>query len=147
VGPPPDPLAPLAGRLAALAEASPGRETCGLVLDWGECAWEVRPLANAAGDPARAYALAPADLLAALRELDGRGGRLAAVFHSHPSGGADLSRRDLEAALCDGRPLLDGVAQVVVALSDGRAEAVRVHRWDGRRYAGRDLWRRPPPGS
>jgi proteasome lid subunit RPN8/RPN11 len=137
-------LAALGARLAALAEAEPDREICGLVEAGPDGALEVRPLANLAADPARAFALDPRDVLAALRRAagaDGGGGtRLCAVYHSHPRGGDGLSGRDLAEALCDGRPVLPGVAQVVVSLRRGRTGRVTWHRWDGGRYRAVARW-------
>ena len=135
-----DQVAPVATRLAALAEAAPEREVCGLVVGDPAGLAEVWPLTNAAPDPRRAFALGPQDLLEALRRLEREGRTLLAVYHSHPSGGADLSALDLANALSDGTPLLEGVAQVVVALQGGKASTVRAHRWMDGRYRGRDLW-------
>jgi proteasome lid subunit RPN8/RPN11 len=134
------PLSAVASRLAALAEADAAREVCGLVVAGEGGPAEVWPLENAAADPRRAFAIAPADLLRALRRLEAEGRRLLAVYHSHPEGGAGLSARDLDQALVDGEPLLGGVAQVVIALRDGRACTVRAHRWTGGRFEGEDLW-------
>jgi proteasome lid subunit RPN8/RPN11 len=139
-----DPLAAVAAQLAALAEGSPEREVCGLVVRRPDGAVEVRPMENVAAHPEDGFELAPSALLRLLEELDGEGGELIAVFHSHPRGGAGLSQRDLDAMLCDGEPLLEGVAQVVIALSGGLAEEVRAHRWDGQTYAQTRLPHRVP---
>ncbi len=141
--PPDDPLVPVAPALAALAEADPGREACGLVVATGAGVVEPWPFRNAAADPVRSYQLAPADVLAALRRLDATGGAILAVYHAHLEGGGALSRVDLDAALVDGRPLLEGVAQLVVALVRGEAQVVRCHRWDGLGYASYNIWTRP----
>jgi proteasome lid subunit RPN8/RPN11 len=146
VTPSPDALAEVAGRLAALAEADPDREICGLVEAGPGGSLRVVPLANRAADPAAAYTLDPADVLAALRRADrvagDAPGGLRAVYHSHPGGGTDLSARDLDQALCDGRPVLPGVDQVVIALRAGRADGVAWHRWDGARYRPIARWPR-----
>lgn len=134
-----DALAPVAGRLIALAEADPAREVCGLVVAGGGPP-EPWPLPNRSASPARAFLIAPADLLTALRRLDAEGLELLAVYHSHPHGGGDLSPRDLAEALVDGLPLLAGVAQVVVALEQGRGALVRAHRWGQGRFEPVDLW-------
>jgi proteasome lid subunit RPN8/RPN11 len=128
-------------RLAALAEGSPAEEICGLLVRLpGEVTpWPVR---NVAAAPATAFELDPQELLAALRRLDREGGELLAVYHSHPAGGADLSPRDLAGALVDGSPLLPGVAQLVVALGQGRAERIRIHRWRGAEYVASEPWSR-----
>jgi proteasome lid subunit RPN8/RPN11 len=133
-------LAAVAPALVALAEADPLREVCGLIVAGPDGVAEPWSLPNRAAAPARAYELAPEALLDALRRLDIEGKALLAVFHSHPDGGADLSRRDLEAALADGEPLLQGVAQIVVSMSSGRALLVRVHRWSKHQFGGADLW-------
>jgi len=133
-------LEAVAPTLAALAEAEPGQEICGLVVARADGQPEAWPLRNAAPDPRRAFALDPSDLLVALRRLDGEGLALLAVYHSHPEGGAELSARDLDGALANGAPLLGGVAQLVVALRAGRASTVRAHRWALGRFQGMDLW-------
>jgi proteasome lid subunit RPN8/RPN11 len=132
----------VAARLAALADASPGREVCGLVEAGPDGSPRVVPLVNRAADPASAFQLGPADVLAALRRAERGGGTLLAVYHSHPRGGAGLSARDLDEALCHGQPVLPGVDQLVIALQGGRCERVRRHHWDGGRYRATDLWRR-----
>ena len=60
---------------------------------------------NVAPAPATAFELAPTELLAALRRLDGERGELVAVYHSHLAGGAGLSTRDL--GRCAGRRRAD----------------------------------------
>jgi [CysO sulfur-carrier protein]-S-L-cysteine hydrolase len=117
-------------RIAALAEADRDREVCGVILaDGGEA--ELVPLRNAAEEPARAFQLAPRDLLAILRRTDQgpQGIRLAALFHSHPAGGAALSAKDLEGLTADGAPLLPGAELWVVGMESGRAVEVRAFRW------------------
>lgn len=135
-----EPLLAVAPILAGLAEAAPDREVCGLVVTGPGGAPEAWPVPNRAGDPRRGFALGPEELLRALQRLDEEGRVLLAVYHSHPAGGAELSARDLDGALAGGAPVLEGVAQVVVALEGGRAATVRAHRWLGSRYQGVDLW-------
>lgn len=135
-----DPLAAVASGLVALAEAEAWREVCGLVVSGPEGLPVSWPIPNRSVAPERAYELDPEALLTALRRLDAEGRVLLAIFHSHPGGGADLSRRDLEAALVDGEPLLQGVAQIVVSMEAGRASHVRVHRWVDHHFEGFDLW-------
>jgi proteasome lid subunit RPN8/RPN11 len=79
-----------------------------------------------------------------MTRLDREGRELAAVYHSHPRGGAGLSASDLDAALVQGEPLLPGVAQVVVALEAGRAVRVCLHRFQDGQFQGEELW--PEPG-
>ena len=132
---------PLA-RLVALAEDSPDAEVCGLLVRGRRGETEAWPVANVAGHPATAFELEPRALLRVLRELDGSGGQLVGVYHSHLAGGADLSARDLAGALADGAPILAGAAQLVVALEAGLATVIKIHRWSGREFEPSELWRR-----
>jgi proteasome lid subunit RPN8/RPN11 len=141
VAPPDEPLEALATALVREAERDPSRECCGLVTAGPSGRLRLQPVANVAATPASAFELCPTDLLAALRRLDSDGARLVAVYHAHLFGGPELSTRDLEAALLDGRPLLAGVEQVVIALRGGRAVEIRAHAWDGAVFAGRTVWR------
>ena len=147
-GGPADPLTAVAARLVALAEADGAREVCGLVVARSGRAegapvsgrLEVWPMPNGAADPARGYLIPPEALLRAMTRLDEEGLGLVAVYHSHPRGGANLSTSDLEVALAGGEPVLPGVAQIVVALEEGRAVRVRAHRFLDGRFDGADLW-------
>ena len=137
----PEPLAALVPALIAAAEGDPAREVCGLLLASRAGGLRLVPVANGSPTPATAFDLDPAALLLAYRRMEAEGDRLVAVYHSHPKGGAALSRRDVEAALQDGRPLQAGVQQVVIALRHGRAVEIRAHGWGGAAYLGRTLWR------
>jgi proteasome lid subunit RPN8/RPN11 len=134
----PEPVWPVA-HLVELAERSPATEACGLMVRAGG-GIEPWPITNVAPLPASAFELDPAGLLEALRRLDRGGGMVVAVYHSHLSGGADLSARDLVGAQVGGQPIWPGVAQLVVALDGGRARRVRLHRWTGRSFQAADLW-------
>jgi [CysO sulfur-carrier protein]-S-L-cysteine hydrolase len=136
-------------RLVALAEAAPAEEVCGLLVRSPGGEVEAWPIANASGTPATAFELEPGGLLLAMRRLDEAGGQLVAIYHSHLAGGAGLSPRDLDGALADGAPLLGGVAQLVVALEDGQATAIRAHWWSGHAFEPTDMWPgelNPPQG-
>jgi proteasome lid subunit RPN8/RPN11 len=139
--------AALLARLVALAEASPRAEVCGLVVEGPAGDLEAWPCANAAPDPGRAFEIAPREILAAMRRLDASGARLVAVYHSHPFGGTSLSRRDLEACLVGGQPLLPGVEQLVLSLSGGRAIAAWAHGWEAGRFEGHQVWPGQPTAS
>ncbi len=133
----------LLGRLAALAEANPGQEVCGFAVGAGEGGAELWPARNASDDPARAFQVAPGEVLRALRQADERGRRLLALYHSHPSGGSRLSPRDLDGLTVDGAPVLPGAELWVVALERGAAVEIRAYAWADGGYAERCL-RRPP---
>jgi proteasome lid subunit RPN8/RPN11 len=129
---------PVLERLAALAEAEPEREVCGLVVERdGVC--EVWPARNAAPDPADGFEIAPAEVLAALARLDAAQGGLRAIYHSHPRGGAGLSSRDRGALTAGEGPLFPGVDLLVLALDRGRVVAIAAHRWGGWAFSRSDL--------
>jgi proteasome lid subunit RPN8/RPN11 len=140
-------LAALVPALIGEAERDPSREVCGLVLRSATGRLRLVPVANGSATPATAFELEPAALLARYRQMDAAGDQLEAIYHTHPSGGATLSSRDVEGALQDGRPLQPGVEQVVIALRHGRAVEIRAHRWGGAGYLGRRLWRAASDGE
>jgi proteasome lid subunit RPN8/RPN11 len=83
-----------------------------------------------AQEPTRRFEVDPRALLDVQRRARSGGPALAAVYHSHPSGGAALSAADRASLLLDdGAPVLPGVDLLVVGLGEGRAEEVRLHRW------------------
>lgn len=130
--------------VAACAEGSPREETCGFVLAAaGAEGPQVVPVRNVAGDPRRAFAMDPRGVLAVLRAAEERGRAVAAIFHSHPEGGAGLSPADRALLAPDGRPLWPGVELWVIALAGGRAVELRAHGWAGARHE--ELWRARAP--
>jgi proteasome lid subunit RPN8/RPN11 len=127
-------------RLVALAEASPAAEICGLLVGGAGGDVVAWPFANVALTPATAFRFGSQELLGALRRLERSGDQVVAVYHSHLAGGADLSARDLAAALIDDAPVLPGAVQLVVALEGGAARSVRAHRLTGGCFEPVDLW-------
>jgi proteasome lid subunit RPN8/RPN11 len=129
----------LLARIAALCEADPGREACGLVLRRGG-ALEVVPVPNVADrahaeDPARfprgareAFAMDPAALLAVHERNDREGGAIAAVWHSHVEAEAALSAQDRADAFAGGDPVLPGAEHLVLSVRGGRVAEVRRYR-------------------
>ncbi len=128
------PLDAVLARLVAVVESDPAREVCGFVLGDGRD-WEVLALRNAADDPARSFRIDPGDVLAVLRRVERERLGLAALYHSHPSGGARLSHRDLADLTAEGGPLLPGVELWVVGVEAGKAGEIRVYRWIDGGYA------------
>ena len=117
-------------QLLAIAEAEPAREVCGFVLEGaGGGRPEILALHNASEEPERAFRVAPGDVLHVLRMVERERRGLAALYHSHPSGGSSLSPRDLADLTIDGAPLLPGVELWVVGMDAGKAVEVRAHRW------------------
>jgi proteasome lid subunit RPN8/RPN11 len=73
-------------------------ECCGALLVAKDGAVTVRPLANAAPQPTRAFALSARDYLAVETEAEARGLEVLGFYHSHPDGSAVPSGRDAEFA-------------------------------------------------
>lgn len=136
---------PVLARLSAAALADPGREACGFVVAdrWGVL--EVIPVRNVAGQvegppglgerPETAFLADPVAHLALVRRLRREGGRIAAVFHSHVGGPGRLSVVDRELAVVDGRPVLPGADQIVVAVEAEKVKEIGIFRWNGRIFA------------
>jgi proteasome lid subunit RPN8/RPN11 len=99
-------------------------EGCGLLV--GQTSAErFIPITNLSASPTE-YEMDPAELIRVLRELRGTGERLVAIYHSHPNGPAELSRKDIE------RAYYPEAAQVVVSLADqGHRETAAFRIIDG----------------
>lgn len=130
---------PLAARLAAVAEADPGREVCGFVIEDASGRLELVPLRNVVcevrgppglpRDARRAFLADPSEHLAIARQMRVEGGRIAATYHSHVDVPAVLSAVDLDHALEGGEPIHPGVDQVVIATLGGKVLEIRRFRW------------------
>ena len=130
---------PLAARLAAAAEADPGREVCGFVIEDAAGRMELVPVRNVVGegqgppglpgDDRHAFLADPSAHLALARRMRVEGGRIAAAYHSHVDAPAVLSAVDLEQALQGGAPMHPGVDQVIMGTQDGKILEIRVFRW------------------
>jgi proteasome lid subunit RPN8/RPN11 len=84
----------LLSRLEAQAEASGGREICGLLIGELGLISAFLPLSNAHLEPERAFAFDPRQHIAAARAARETGQTLLGYYHSHPSGNAAPSRSD-----------------------------------------------------
>jgi proteasome lid subunit RPN8/RPN11 len=142
--------APIAARLAALAEGDPEQEVCGFVAAGAGGGLEVVPVRNVAGEgresPAgcagrrEAFVVEPAAHLALSRRLRQEGGRIVAVYHSHVDGPARLSPADLAAAIDGGAPLLPGTDQIVIGMVRGKVLAIQAFAWIDGSYAPVASW-------
>lgn len=129
----------LIARIAALCEADPGRESCGFVVR-RDGAFAVVAIPNVAdryhaADPARfprtsrdSYLMDPSAQLRLHRELEARGGEIAAVWHSHVETGAYFSEKDRADALVDGVQTVPGAEYLVLGLRGGRVLEARRYR-------------------
>jgi proteasome lid subunit RPN8/RPN11 len=112
-------------QIAAGAAASPDAEICGLLFGAGEAIDRIEPCANVAADPARAFEIDPAALIAAHKAMRAGGPALIGCYHSHPHGPPAPSPRDAEAAAPDGWLWLiaaQGEVTAWRAVAAGRAE-------------------------
>jgi proteasome lid subunit RPN8/RPN11 len=140
----------LVARLVALCEADPAREVCGFVVRRG-AALEVVPVPNVAdryhaADPAHfprtsrdGYLMDPRTQLRLHRELEGGGGEIVAVWHSHVETGAYFSEKDRADAVVDGVQAVPGAEYLVLGLHRGRVTEARRFRWDGREFVEAEL--------
>jgi proteasome lid subunit RPN8/RPN11 len=90
------------------AAAELGTEVCGLLLGRNDRITAVRPAANVAATPARAFELDPAVLLAAHRAARAGGDAILGHYHSHPGG-------DPCPSSCDAAAAAEGELWLVVA--------------------------------
>jgi proteasome lid subunit RPN8/RPN11 len=100
------------------------KEACGLLVG-RDAAGRFVPVKNVATDASQ-YEMDPAELIASLRDLRQTGEKLLAIFHSHPSGPAEPSKRDIQQAY------YPEAAHLIVSLADpGRPQAVAFRIVDG----------------
>ena len=92
------------------AKSAYPNEGCGLLVGQTS-ADRFIPIANISAIPTE-YEMDPAELIRVFRDLRGTDERLVAIYHSHPQGPAELSRKDIE------RAYYPEAAQVIVSLSD-----------------------------
>lgn len=98
-------------------------EGCGMLAVHRDEIVEVYPTANEDSSPT-SYTIPPTEHFAALTHSESRGWDLRGVFHSHPSGPAQMSAVDLDLAP-DPRWVylvvgLGGIEPVIAAWSDGQ---------------------------
>ena len=88
--------------LSEAAGAAP-EECCGILLGEGDKVKDVRPTANVAPAPLRAFEIDAEALIAAHRSARSGGLQVLGYFHSHPAGAAEPSAADRAQAAHDGR--------------------------------------------
>lgn len=91
----------LAAIRAEIASA-PDREICGLLFGETAIIRDHQPCRNVSPEPAVAFEIDPAALIAAYRAERQGGARLIGCYHSHPSGDSRPSRRDAADAVTEG---------------------------------------------
>jgi proteasome lid subunit RPN8/RPN11 len=101
-------------------------EACGLLGGVPPRADAIYPLRNAAASETR-YDADPADLIAAVRSMRGRGTQILAIYHSHPKWAPIPSATDLS------ENYYQDVPRIIVSLLAPEAE-VRVWKLEPDRY-------------
>lgn len=103
------------------ARAALPQEGCGLIAGREDSATRFIPVTNRLAS-ATEYDMEPSELIAALRSLRTEGSRLLAIYHSHPSGPAVPSPRDIE------RACYPEAAHIIVSLASLETPVVRGFR-------------------
>jgi desampylase len=85
------------------AEVAKPAECCGLLFGHKGRVESTELTKNVALDSNRNFEIDPSRLIAAMRAMRHKGPELIGHFHSHPTGKAEPSKRDLDAAFNDGR--------------------------------------------
>jgi proteasome lid subunit RPN8/RPN11 len=105
-------------RLRRRALVASPRECCGLLIGrLSALAVDVRatlPVPNAAADAARRFSIPAATILPAQRAAESKGLDVVGFYHSHPFGGAEPSREDIDGAAA-------GYLHVIVGSDGARA--------------------------
>ena len=86
----------LAEELLRLAQEAPEEEICGLIAGVAGEARRLFPVPNVASDRRRFFELDPKGQIDAMRAMREAGDELVAIYHSHPHGPAEPSRKDME---------------------------------------------------
>jgi [CysO sulfur-carrier protein]-S-L-cysteine hydrolase len=73
-------------------------ECCGLLAGRDAVITHILPAANSAAEPAKSYEIAPAELFASMRRMRAEKLALMGIYHSHPNGSSEPSRRDIDGA-------------------------------------------------
>ena len=84
-------------RMAAEARRAPREECCGLLAGRDGVISEIFPARNALGS-ATEFEIAPEELFRIFREMREAGLEHLGIYHSHPAGPGEPSRRDVERA-------------------------------------------------
>lgn len=119
-------------------EQSGPNECCGFIVhvDGRDQVFPVSNQVLKSDKPDRAkysYAIDSEELYWVLKYVQDKGGRIAAVYHSHPNhekahfSGAD---RSLAVSTTTGKPILENVAQLVFAAKDGVIKDSAAYRWN-----------------
>lgn len=105
----------LIDEMLAEADASPQREICGLLLGEGRTVSTIQPCTNVASDPAQAFEIDPAQLIAAHRTARAGGQAVIGHYHSHPNGRVEPSD-------CD-RAMIGAAGEIWIIIASGSSRA------------------------
>lgn len=88
----------LINQILEQAQASPGKEICGLISGQDQQPTHCYPVSNNASDPRHQFQMDPRQQIDIMREMRERGEELYAIYHSHPDAPAIPSAEDMEQA-------------------------------------------------
>lgn len=77
---------------------SPDSEICGLIGEKNNVPSHCYPIQNASKNPAKQFLLDAKEQIDAMKLMRGKGEKLFAIYHSHPTSPAKPSKTDLELA-------------------------------------------------
>ena len=115
----------LVHEMLAHAQATPRTEVCGLLGARQNRACTIYKIPNIADNPACAFFMEPRAQIDAMRKIRKTGQRLFAIYHSHPSSGAEPSQSDLKQAA------YREVFYVIISLLNGE---IRAYQFDGEAF-------------
>lgn len=84
--------------MLAHARRKPNVECCGLLAGRGGVIARIFPAANVAANPATSYEIAPKEIFERMRAMRAEGIEMLGIYHSHPNGKNEPSRRDIDQA-------------------------------------------------
>ncbi len=96
-------------------------EGCGLIAGARNVGSMFAPIENALKSPTE-YEMEPAQLIHALREMRSAGTQLVAIYHSHPRGPAQPSKKDIE------RAYYPEAAHLIVSLAERERPQIAAFR-------------------
>jgi len=114
----------VAEQLVEHVRRHPVTECCGLLAGRNGVIARVFPAANAAGDPATSYEIAPEELFRLMRAIRAAGLELLGIYHSHPNGKNEPSARDVECAY------YPDAAYFIISPSEDAAQPMRAFSID-----------------
>ncbi|QFY45189.1 M67 family metallopeptidase [Candidatus Methylospira mobilis] len=123
----------LVNQLLHFAQASPGKEVCGLIGVDRQHLYHFYPIPNVAETPGNRFEMEPLTQIATLRDIRERELDLFAIVHSHPGSAAEPSAADLTEI---GYP---EALYLIISLNTRGVLEMRAYTLDGQSQAFREV--------